>query len=349
VEQVMQLNFFFDPKNRLDELEKLGDPLVRLDRVVNWDSFRPLLKKIHQKPRKSNAGRKPWDSVRMFKMLILQTLYNLSDDQTEYQIRDRLSFQRFLGLAPEDPVPDAKTLWLFREQLTRHGLMKKLFDAFDKQLWQAGFLPKGGQIIDASLVNVPRNRNRRKENEDIKQGKIPEAWKQQPNKKRQKDMDARWSQKHGKNHYGYKNHINIDKQNKLIRQYTVTDAAVHDSQVFDELLDKKNKGRAIWANSASKEREAKLKADGYLSRIHYKGHRNRKLTEKEQAANHARSRTRARVEHVFGHQQMLSGGGFWVRTKGKVRASVKIGLMNLVYNMRRLEYLLKGSSAQMAG
>jgi IS5 family transposase len=342
---------FFDQENRLAELEKLGDPLPRLDRIVDWDAFKPLLKQIHQKPRKSKAGRKPWDPVRMFKMLVLQTLYNLSDDQAEFQVRDRLSFQRFLGLAPEDRVPDAKTLWLFREQLARHGLVEKLFDAFDEQLWQAGFLPRGGQIVDASLVNVPRNRNRREENERIKQGKVPEDWEDQPNRKRQKDLDARWTKKHGKSHYGYKNHVNIDKKNKLIRRYAVTDAAVHDSQVFDELLDEENSGRSVWADSAyrSKEREAELKKAGYVSRIHHKGHRSRKLNKKEQASNRARSRIRARVEHVFGHQHMLSGGGFWVRTKGKVRAVVKIGMMNLVYNMRRLEYLLRDSSAQMAG
>jgi len=342
---------FFDTENRLAELEKLGDPLPRLDRIVDWESFKPLLKKIHQKPRKSNAGRKPWDPVQMFKMLVLQTLYNLSDDQTEFQVRDRLSFQRFLGLAPEDGVPDAKTLWLFREQLARHGLVEKLFDAFDEQLWQAGFRPKGGQIIDASLVNVPKNRNGRKENEQIKQGKVPKEWEQKPNKKRQKDLDARWTKKHGKSHYGYKNHVNVDKQNKLIRRYAVTDASVHDGQVFDELVDEENSGRSIWADSAyrSKEREVGVREKGYLSRIHYKGCRNRKLNQKEQASNRARSRIRARVEHVFGHQHMMIGGGFGIRTKGKVRAAVKIGLMNLVYNMRRLEYLFRDSSVQMAG
>ncbi len=342
---------FFDQENRLAELEKLGDPLPRLDRIVDWDAFKPLLDKIHEKPRKSNAGRKPWDPVRMFKMLILQTLYNLSDDQAEFQVRDRLSFQRFLGLAPEDRVPDAKTLWRFREQLACQGLVEKPFDAFDEKLWLAGYLPRGGRIVDAGLVNVPRNCNRRKENEQIKEGKVPEAWEEQPHKKRQKDLDARWTKKHGKNHYGYKNHVNVDKESKLIRRYAVTDASVHDSQVFDELLDEENSGRSIWADSAyrSKAREAELKAKGYWSRIHHKGYRNRQLNQKEQPSNRARSKVRARVAHVFGHQYLLHGGGFWVRVKGKVRAAAKMGLMNLVYNMRRLEYLLRGSSAQMAG
>ena len=145
---------FFDQEDRLAKLEKIGDPLPRLDSIVDWQAFRPLLKVIHQKQRKSNAGRKPHDVALMFKMLVLQALYNLSDDQTEFQVRDRLSFQRFLGLSPEDTVPDAKTLWLFREQLTRHGLIDKLFQRFDEQLWASGLMPKGGQIVDASLVRA---------------------------------------------------------------------------------------------------------------------------------------------------------------------------------------------------
>jgi transposase, IS5 family len=244
---------FFDHEDRLakleklEKLEKLGDPLPRLDSIVDWDAFRPLLKIIHHKQRKSNAGRKPHDVTLMFKMLVLQALYNLSDDQTEYQVRDRLSFQRFLGLSPEDTVPDAKTLWLFREQLVRHGLIEKLFGRFDEQLWQSGLMPKGGQIIDASLVNVPKNRNTRDENKQIKEGRTPDGWDDEPTMKRQKDEDARWTKKHGRSHYGYKNHINIDKEHKLIRRYAVTDASVHDSQVFDELLDEENSDHRIWA------------------------------------------------------------------------------------------------------
>lgn len=337
---------FFDQEDRLAKLEKLGDPLPRLDSIVDWQVFRPLLKVIHQKQRKSHAGRKPHDVTLMFKMLVLQALYNLSDDQTEFQVRDRLSFQRFLGLTPEDTVPDAKTLWLFREQLARHGLIEKLFQRFDNQLWQSGLVPKGGQIVDASLVSVPKNRNTRDENKQIKEGKTPEGWDDQPNMKRQKDEDARWTKKHGKSHYGYKNHINIDKEHKLIRRYAVTDASVHDSQVFDDLLDEENSGRSIWADSAyrSEAREEQLREQGYKSRIHRKGNSRRRLNKQEQATNYRRSKIRARVEHVFGDQRTRQGH-ILVRTKGKVRAVVKIGLMNLTYNMRRLEFLLRPQSA----
>jgi transposase, IS5 family len=341
---------FFDHEDRLAKLEKLGDPLPRLESIVDWDAFRPSLKIIHHKQRKSNAGRKPHDVTLMFKMLVLQAFYNLSDDQTEYHVRDRLSFQRFLGLSPEDTVPDAKTLWLFREQLARHGLIEKLFGHFDEQLWQSGLMPKGGQLIDASLVNVPKNRNTRDKTKQIKEGRTPDGWDGKPTMKRQKDEDARWTKKHGKTHYGYKNHINIDKEHKLIQRYAVTDASVHDSQVFDELLDEENSDRAIWADSAyrSEARERQRRERGYKSRIHRKSTSRRGLNKQEQATNHRRSRIRARVEHVFGDQRARQGN-ILVRTKGKIRAAVKIGLMNLTYNMRRLEFLLRPQCAYCTG
>jgi IS5 family transposase len=261
-------------------------------------------------------------------------------------VRDRLSFQRFLGLSPEDTVPDAKTLWLFRERPARYGLIDKLFARFDEQVWQSGLMPKGAQIIEASLVNVLKNRNSRDENKQIKEGKTPEGWDNQPNRKRQKDGDARWANKHGRSHYGDKNHINVDKDHKLIRRYAVTDASVHDSQVFDEVLDDENSGRSVWADSAyrSEAREEQQRERGYKSRIHKKGSSRRKLNKQEQATNHRRSKGRARVEHVFGDQRTRQGN-ILVRTKGKVRTAVKIGLMNLAYNMRRLEFLLRPQSA----
>ena len=279
-------------------------------------------------------------------MLALQSPYNLSDDQAEVQVRYQLTFQRLLGLSPEDTVPDAKTLWLFREQLACHGLIEKLFRRFDEQLWRSGLMPKGGQIIDASLVSVPKNRNTRDENKQIKEGKTPESWDDQPNMKRQKDEDARWTKKHGKSHYGYKNHINIDKAHKLIRRYAVTNASVHDSQVFDDFLDEENAGRSVWADSTyrSEAREGQLRAQGHKSRIHRKGNSRGRLNKREQATNHRRSKIRTRVEHVFGDQRTRQGSNL-VRTKGNVRAVVKIGLMNLTYNMRQLEFFLRPQSA----
>ena len=172
----------------------------------------------------------------MFKAIILCALYNLSDDQVEYQMRDRLSFVRFLGLTLEDKMPDAKTVWLYREQLSQAGLIDALFEDFDGYLKSQGYQAMGGQIIDASIVPVPIQRNRRDDNEQIKRGETPEAWADKPAKRRQKDRDARWTKKYGKSHYGYKNHVTIDRRHKLIRRYRVTDAVVHDSQVIEGFL-----------------------------------------------------------------------------------------------------------------
>ena len=334
---------FFDVENRYAALDAKHDPLVKINAVVSWETFRSRLEQVWRKPadkRKSDAGRKPWDAIVMFKAIILCALYNLSDDQVEYQMRDRLSFVRFLGLALEDKVPDAKTVWLYREQLSQAGVIETLFDDFDSYLKNQGYQAMGGQIIDASIVAVPVQRNSREENDQIKRGEIPEAWADEPAKRRQKDTEARWTKKHGKSHYGYKNHVGIDRKHKLIRRYQVTDAAVHDSQVIEELLSSDNTAKDVWADSAyrSKDIEAKLKARKLTSRIHRKGYRNHPLQDWEKAVNRRRSRFRARVEHVFGAQQNDMGGTL-VRSIGLVRGRARIGLKNLAYNMRRLVHL----------
>jgi IS5 family transposase len=271
----------------------------------------------------------------MFKILVLQSLYNLSDDAVEYQIRDRLSFMRFLGLGISDRVPDAKTIWLFREQLGQAKLVKRLFKKFDWYLREQGFQARKGQIVDASIVSVPIQRNSRDENRQIKEGEAPRDWSKA--KRRQKDVHARWSARSHKHAYGYKNHIAIDAKHKLIRDYAVTDAAVHDSRVFGELLDKTNTSRDVWADSAyrSEENRTELAQCGYRGHLQRKGCRYKKLTDWERQGNRTRSRIRCRIEHVFGVQSQMAGS-LILRTIGKVHAEVKIGLRNLAYNIYRL-------------
>jgi IS5 family transposase len=251
-------------------------------------------------------------------------------------IRDRLSFMRFLGLGLQDRVPDAKTVWLYREALAQAGAADALFAAFDAHLKQNGYLAMGGQIVDATIVPAPKSRNTREENEAIKAGEMPKDWENQPAKRRQKDRDARWTKKHGRSHYGYKNHLSIDRRHKLVRRYTVTDAARHDSQEFDAVLDRANTGRDVWGDSAyrSAETEARLEEERFRSRIHRRASRNHGLTEREEQGNKTRSKIRARVEHVFGHMVNAMGGKL-VRTIGIVRAKAKVGLSNLTYNMQR--------------
>src|SRR6202166_2231626 len=245
---------FFDADRRLAAITAKGDPLETIFTAVPWEEFRSDIAAVVLTPddaKKSTAGRKPIDAIVMFRMLVLQSLYNLSDEQVEYQVRDRLSFTRFLGLGIEDGIPDGTTLWLFRETLAKAGLIEKLFERFGQHLEAKGYIARGGQMVDATIVAVPKQRNSRDENEDVKAGKTPEAWEKNPAKNRQKDKDARWTKKHGKSFYGYKNHVNADAKHKLIRQYDVTDASVHDSQKFDGLLNQANTSADVYADSAS--------------------------------------------------------------------------------------------------
>ena len=341
---------FFDLDNRYESISKLGDPLEVLGRAIPWEAFRPVLSKALHKFKKSNAGCKPYDSVFMFKILVLQSLNNLSDDKTEFMIKDRLSFMRFLGLDFEDKVPDAKTLWLFRDTLTNKNAIDKLFRRFNRYLDRAGLFARQGQLIDASIVPAPVQRNTREENTNIKQGEVPEEWQKQPHKLQQKDTDARWVKKNGHSHYGYKNHVNADRKHKFIRTYVVTDASMHDSRAFDSLLDSSNTGKQVFADSAyrSKEISSNLKERGLKNEIHHKGYRGMPLTEAKQRVNHKRSKVRAMVEHIFGFQQNSLGGKF-IRTIGILRARTKIGLMNLAYNMKRYVYLTKNKPVHTTG
>jgi transposase, IS5 family len=333
----------FDVEFRLEKIDRNGDPLVRLKEVVDWRMFRPEIEKLRQKERKSNAGAKSYDSLMMFKILVLQSLYGLSDDAMEAQILDRITFMRFLGLNLGSKVPDAKTIWVFRQDLIEAGIFDSLFAKFDEHLNSNGFAAKKGQIIDASIVEVPRQRNNRDENEKVKNGEKIEEWSDA--KRCQKDVDARWLKKNGQNYYGYKNHIEVDTAHKFIRLFEVTSAEVHDSNVFETLLDETNSSRDIWADSAYRTPNIleMLKEKGFREHVQRKGCRNRKLTNWEKQGNRTRSKTRSRVEHVFGIQSSKVANTM-LRCIGKARAYVNIGLRNIAYNLTRFVTLKSASS-----
>ena len=239
---------------------------------------------------------------------------------------------------------------MFRDTLANKNAIDKLFKKFNRYLDREGLFAREGQLIDASIIPVPVQRNTRKENTCIKQGEVPEDWQEQPHKLQQKDTDARWVKKNGHSYYGYKNHVNADRKHKLIRTFDVTDASVHDSQVFDRLLDSNNTGKQVFADSAyrSKEIDSTLKERGLKNEIHHKGYRGTPLTEAKQRVNHKRSKVRARVEHIFGFQQNSLGGKL-IRTIGILRAHTKISLMNLAYNMKRYVYLTKNKPVHATG
>lgn len=262
---------FFDLEERYAELSKAGDPLERLLAVVNFEAFRYRLDKALNRSDRSKGGRPPHDAVLMFKVLVLQALYNLSDDQTEFQIGDRLSFKRFLGLGLADKAPDAKTIWLFRETLTQAKAIDKLFAVFDAKLKESGYLAMSGQIIDATLVAAPRQRNDDAEKQALREGRIPEDWQDNPHKLAQKDRDARWTLKRGRAKtpptaegakrveiaipvFGYKNHISTDRRHGFIRRWAVSSAADHDGRWFKDVLDGDNTGSEVWADTAYRSR-----------------------------------------------------------------------------------------------
>ena len=238
----------FDYEFQLEKINKHKPPLQKLDKVIDWEIFRASIEEaLHVEP-KAPGGRPPYDRLMMFKITILQQYYNLSDEQTEFQIKDRLSFMQFLGLQIGDRVPDEKTIWLFKEQLKEKKLSKVLFELFTSQLISNGVVAREGSMVDASFVDVPRQRNSREDNKTIKEGNIPESFTTNKAKHCQKDTDARWMTKNNERHYGYKNHINADAKTKLITKYSVTNAAFHDSTQIKNLVDKTDK--KVYADSA---------------------------------------------------------------------------------------------------
>ncbi len=282
---------FFDDELR----QKQGDPLITLNKIIPWESFRHTLNRVFTKQTKGPGGRSAYDYVLMFKILILQRLYNLSDAQTQFQIMDRFSFMRFLGLELQDQVPDEKTIWLFRETLTKSGKVEVLFEKFGLYLYDKGIIAQNGKIVD-----------------------------------------ARWVTKTGQRHYGYKNHINIDRKSKLIKKYCITSASVHDSQVMENLITEKDYHHKMYADSAysGKTIKSTLEENNIKNRIHEKGYRYETLSRQQMVRNRKKSKIRCRIEHVFGCIKNSLKGNM-IRGSGIIRANAIIGLTNLTYNMIR--------------
>jgi transposase, IS5 family len=349
---------FFDVEDRLKRLSDLGDQLEAFSAAVDFELFRPTLDTALAYSDGARGGRPPLDPVMMFKVLVIQAANSLSDERAEYLVNDRLSFMRFLGLGLGDRVPDARTIWLFRERLTRAVLEGKpaievLFSRFDETLRAAGYIAMSGQIVDATLVAAPRQRNTAAEKAEIKAGRVPAEWQARPAKLRHKDRDARWTVKFTKAKpaqdgtvpavdlaipvFGYQSHIGIDRGFGLIRTWKATDAAAYEGRWLREgLLDKTNTAGTVWADTAyrSKANERFMAESGFVSRVHRKKPPGRPTPVRTARANGAKSKVRAKIEHIFAEQK--SRMGLFIRTIGLERARTKIGLANLVYNVKRL-------------
>jgi len=336
----------FDLEYHEKKIKEYQPPLVKLDKVIKWNIFRkPIEEALYEEP-KGAGGRPAYDKLMMFKILILQKYYNLSDEQTEFQINDRTSFKLFLGLKIGDTIPDQKTIWHFKEQLANKDISQKLFELFTKELMSKGIIAKEGSIVDASFVDVPRQRNTREENADIKEGAVPLKFGDKDkngnrSKLFQKDCDARWMTKSGERHFGYKDHINADAETKLITKYSVSAASPHDSTELENLIDETDK--QLHADSAyrSEKIEKYLKEKNCQSLVHEKGYRGKPLTEKQKESNKKKSKTRARVEHIFGFMTNSMHDALHMKSIGIKRIKSSIGLLNLTYNLFRIEQLVR--------
>ena len=360
---------FWDVEERLRELSAQGDPLEKLAATVDFEMFRGDLVAALGPRDPFKGGRPGFDAVLKFRMLVLQAMHGLSLEQTEYLVSDRLSWMRFCGLGPGDAVPDANTLWDFREALIAAGAIDALFARLDRAITVAGYLPMAGRIVDVEplarhrserqwrgLVAAPRPRNSEPEKAAIKAGKTAgEIWPEKPAKARQKDVDARWTMKFSKAKpaadgkpqidiaipsFGYKSHISIDRRHGIIRRGIVTDAAAHDgARLREGLIDLNNTASHVWADTAyrSAENEAFLVRIGKVSRIHRKKPKGKPMPRRTARANAAKSAVRARVEHPFAHQKGVMG--LVIRTIGRARAEAAVMLSNMAYNMKRWGWL----------
>ena len=252
----------------------------------------------------------------------------------EYQIVDRSSFRQFLGIENVEEVPDEKTVWYYRNRLSKAGTFDCLFTKFRTFLDSKGLCFNEGKIIDATFVEAPKQRNSKEENKLIKEGKGDSLWNNKPHKKRHKDIDARWTKKRGESHYGYKNHIKVDNKTKLIDTYETTSASVHDSNVIEPLIEERDKGQDVYLDSGYESKEEVLLKHNMSPHINEKGHRNHPLTQEQKERNRIRSKVRSRVEHVFGFIEGAMHGSV-VRSIGMVRAKAMNALTNLVYNIFR--------------
>lgn len=326
----------FAGMKREAKLDKLGDPLALLEAHIDFAALAARVDEAAPREVSVQGGRPPYPTETMVRILVVKRLHNLSDEQVEFQLLDRMSFQRFCGLSHSASIPDRTTVWMFENRIGEKAA-QAVFEGVQWQLERRGYLARCGQIVDATIVPSPKQHFTREEKELTKQDAMPVEW--TPAQRRQKDLDASWTKKHGKSYHGYKLSVNVDVQNKLIRKIQTCTARENDSLHFDAVLDKANTSADVYADRGypSAERAAKLKAQGYRNQIQRKGARNHPLSARQQQRNARIAKVRARVEHVFaGITQM---GGKLIRTIGQARANFAMTMMAVCYNLKRLAHL----------
>ncbi|MES2264726.1 MAG: IS5 family transposase [Pseudomonadota bacterium] len=327
----------FADQEREAKLNKLGDALRVMEQHVNFAALAEEVDRAAPRPSRERGGRPPFPTELMIRVLLIQQLFNLSDEQLEFQLLDRLSFQRFAGLRSSSQIPDRTTIWTFRERLIKAGASESIFDAVNQQLARHGYIARGGQMIDASIVQAPKQSLNKDEKAIVDEGAMPVQWK--PAKRRQKDLDAHWTKKHDKSYFGYKVSANADKRYKLVREIKVRTASEHDTLHFEDVLDPANTNRNILADKGyvDGEREARLSQQGWRMHIQRKGSKGKPISAAQQRRNHRIAKTRARIEHVFAGLAHM--GGKALRCIGLARATLHLNWKIAAYNLQRLVYL----------
>jgi len=327
----------FASSERESKLNQHGDILQTLEEHIDFTGISMLVESEAPRPSRKKGGRPPFPTDLMVRVLVVQQMFNLSDEQMEYQLLDRLSFQRFVGLRHSSQIPDRTTIWTFKERLIAAEASRVIFDAVQEQLNAEGYMARGGQMVDASLVPVPVQHVNREEKAIIKERATPADW--SASKRRQKDTAATWTKKHGKFYFGFKVNANVDNRYKLIRKMTVCTASSHDTNHLEDILDPSNTAKDIYADKgyANKSREANLKEAGFRPQIQHKAKRGKPISACQKKRNKRISKTRVRVEHPFAALSQM--GGKLLRSIGLERAEFHLHCKVAAYNMRRLCYL----------
>ena len=301
----------------------LGGPrtagfLEKVQRVIDFEALADSIR-ADVAPEHRRGGRPFYPVVLMIKCLLLAKWYGLSDPQLEEQLRDRLSFRRFVGLGLTDPTPDETTFVNFRKRLRESGHGSTLFDGVLEQLRNKGLVLEEGSLVDATIV------------EQATGGKNAEG-------ESTRDRGASFTKKHGRSYHGFKAHVNVSTD-RIVTDYVFDTAKVHDSQHIDQLIE--GETQAVYADSAymDKQRSEELAERGVDDRIVQRRVRGQdELTEAQQAHNRACSKVRALVEHPFAWMEQM--GYRKARYRGLTRNGLDFGLTALAYNIKRSLSLL---------
>ena len=326
----------FAGDKRRTKLDKLGDPLALLDKHIDFAALAAQVDRVAPRPTSTQGGRPPYPTETMVRLLVVKRLHNLSDEQLEFQLLDRMSFQRFCGLSQSASIPDRTTVWTFENRIGAEAA-QAIFEGVQQQLDAHGYLARCGQIVDATIVPAPRQHFTREEKALVEQNAMPADW--TPAQRRQKDLDASWTKKHGQSHHGYKLTVNVDVRHKLIRKIHKSTASEHDSRHLEAVLDRANTSADVYADRGypSKKHDALLKEKGFRNQIQRKGSSGRPLGVRQARRNARIAKVRARVEHAFaGIVQM---GGKLIRSIGQARADFAMTMMATCYNLKRFAHL----------